>query len=239
MNLLRKIFSCPAVSIGCVLAVALTAANAFGADDLQTVLARLDASAKTFNSAQADITWEGVQVNPVPDTNTQTGTAIFARANGQMEVAVHIKTDNGKQYEKDMVYASGVGKLYEPALKQLQVFQVGNRRDQLNSFLTLGFGGSGADLQKSWNVQSQGSEAINGTQAAKLQLTPRDPELAKTTPKVLLWIDLDKGIAVKQQRYDAEGNYLTFTYTHIKLNGKVPANAFEIKTASGTQVVNH
>lgn len=235
MNDLRNLLRFGVVPI---VALALSG-TATAADSLQSVLSKLDDSSKTFTSAEADIVWEGTQVNPVPDTDTQTGTVVFARSGGQMEVAVHIKADNGKPYQKDMVYANGEGKLYEPAIKQLQVFHVGDRRDQLNSFLTLGFGGSGADLQKNWNVQLQGTEAVNGVEAAKLVLTPRDPALAKTTPKVLLWIDTARGIAVKQQRYDAEGNYLTFTYNHIKLNGKVSGNTFEIKTAPGTQVVNH
>jgi outer membrane lipoprotein-sorting protein len=221
-----------------VVALALSA-EAIAADSLESVLSKLDQSSKTFRSAEADIVWEGTQVNPIPDTDTQTGTVVFARSGGEMQVAVHIKAENGKPYQKDMVYEDGKGQLYEPAIKQLQVFQVGNRRDQLNSFLTLGFGGSGADLQKNWNVSLQGTESVNGVQAAKLLLTPRDAALAKTAPKVLLWIDTARGVAVKQQRYDADGNYLTFTYDHIKLNGKVPGNTFEIKTAPGTQVVNH
>jgi outer membrane lipoprotein-sorting protein len=44
---------------------------------------------------------------------------------------------------------------------------------------------------------------------------------------------------VKQQRFDTAGNYVIFTYNNIQLNKKVASNAFEIKTASGTQVVNH
>lgn len=235
MNRLRNFLCFACVP---VVAVAL-AATAIAADSLQPVLSKLDESSKTFRSAEADIVWEGTQVNPVPDTDTQTGTVVFARSGAEMRVAVHIKAENGKPYQKDMVYEDGKGELYEPAIKQLQVFQVGNRRDQLNSFLTLGFGGSGADLQKNWNVTLQGVESVNGVQATKLMLTPRDAALAKTTPKVLLWIDTTRGVAVKQQRYDAEGNYLTFTYNHIKLNGKVPGNIFEIKTAPGTQVVNH
>lgn len=228
------------VRFACVPILALAVSGeVIAADNLQPVFSKLDESSKTFNSAEADIVWEGTQVNPVPDTDTQTGTVVFARSGGEMRVAVHIKTDNGKAYQKDMVYADGKGELYEPSIKQLQVFQVGNRRDQLNSFLTLGFGGSGTDLQKNWNVQSQGTEVVNGVQAAKLVLTPKDAALAKSTPKVLLWIDTARGVAVKQQRYDAEGNYLTFTYNHIKLNGKVPGNTFELKTAAGTQVVNH
>jgi outer membrane lipoprotein-sorting protein len=44
---------------------------------------------------------------------------------------------------------------------------------------------------------------------------------------------------VKQQRYDGDGNYLVFAYSNIRLNAKAPAHTFEIKTAPGTQTVNH
>jgi outer membrane lipoprotein-sorting protein len=167
------------------------------------------------------------------------GTVLFERKNGQVQMALHIKTDNGKPVQKDLVYAGGVGKLYEPLLKQMQVFKVGDRQSQLDSFLTLGFGGSGKDLQKSWDISYAGTDQIGGVSAVKLQLVPRDPNLAKTAPKVLLWIDMDKGVAVKQQRFDPSGGYVIFTYGNLRLNGPVPSNAFEIKTAPGTQIVNH
>jgi outer membrane lipoprotein-sorting protein len=238
MTFFRKASFGGAPAIFAVLAIVALPLRA--ADDLDKVIAKLDASAKTFTSAQADIAWDNVQTQPVLDKDSQVGTAIFARAkNGQMQVAVHIKTDNGKPVLKDLSYADGVGKMYEPALKQIQVFKVGDKSSQLETYLTLGFGGSGQDLTKNWQITSAGTESINGVQAAKLQLAPRDPAMAKTAPKVLLWIDLDKGVALKQQRFDSAGNYVVFTYSNIQLNKKVPSNAFEIKTASGTQVVNH
>jgi len=212
---------------------------ATAADDLGNVLTRLDASAAKFKSAQADITWDNVQVAPIEDKDSQVGTVVFERKNGQVQMALHIKTDNGKPVLKDMVYADGTGKLYEPRLKQMQVFKLGERKAQLDTFLTLGFGGSGQDLKKNWNVTYAGTESVGGVSAAKLQLVPKDPEVAKSAPKVTLWVDLDRGVAVKQQRFDPAGNYVVFSYANLKLNGVVPSNAFEIKTASGTQIVNH
>jgi len=212
---------------------------ATAADDLGNVLTRLDASAAKFKSAQADITWDNVQVAPIEDKDSQVGTVVFERKNGQVQMALHIKTDNGKPVLKDMVYADGTGKLYEPRLKQMQVFKLGERKAQLDTFLTLGFGGSGQDLKKNWNVTYAGTESVGGVSAAKLQLVPKDPEVAKSAPKVTLWVDLDRGVAVKQQRFDPAGNYVVFSYANLKLNGGVPSNAFEIKTASGTQIVNH
>ena len=226
------------VSIALLLAAA-AAIPARAADDLDKVVARLDASAAKFKSAQADITWDNVQTQPIPDTDRQGGTILFERKGGETQVALHIKTDNGKSVLKDMVYAGGVGKLYEPALKQMQVFKVGDKKTELDAFLTLGFGGSGQDLKKNWQVSYLGTEKVGDSTAAKLQLIPRDPAVAQTAPKVILWIDMDKGVAVKQQRFNGDSGYVTFGYSNIRLNGNLPSGAFEIKTASGTQVVNH
>jgi outer membrane lipoprotein-sorting protein len=212
---------------------------ALAADDLPKVLARLDASAASFKSAQADITWDNTQTQPIEDTDRQIGTILFQRKGADVAVALHIKTDNGQVVNKDLVYANGTGKLYEPRLKQMQVFKLGDKKSQLDSLLTLGFGGSGKDLEKSWTITSQGTEAVGGVTAEKLLLVPKDAELLKSVPKLLLWIDMDKGLAVKQQRFDASGNYVVFSYANVKQNVSVPGGAFEIKTAAGTQVVNH
>jgi outer membrane lipoprotein-sorting protein len=209
------------------------------AQDLNSVLAKLDAAAAKFKSAQADVVWENVQTQPIYDSDKQAGTILFARAGGQVEVALHLRSDNGHPIVKDMIYANGQGKLYDGQLKQLQVFAVGDKKSSLDAFLTLGFGGSGADLQKAWTVTYEGTEAVNGAQAAKLQLIPKDPAVAKTAPKVILWVDMDKGVGLKQQRYDASGNYAVISYSNIKLGGSVSGSAFQMKTPAGTQVVNH
>ena len=211
----------------------------FAAEPLKDVLAKLDVSAQNFKSAQADINWDTVQTAPVPDTVKQVGTVVFERKNGEMQVAIHLKTNNGQPAPKDIVYAGGIGKEYEGRIKQLQIFHVGDKKEELETFLTLGFGGSGANLEKSWNMNYVGTEQVNGVSAAKLQLAPRDPNLVKSAPKVLLWIDTSKGVALKQQRFDADGNYVVLTYSNIRVNASVPSGAFDIKTAPGTQTINH
>lgn len=212
---------------------------ASAADNLQTVLAKMDASAATFKSAQADIEWDSVQTNPIPDTSSQSGTVVFERKNGEVQAALRLKMSDGKPYEKDMVYANGVGKMYEPSNKQLNVYPVGSHRQVFDTMLTLGFGGSGTDLQKNWTVQFLGDEKVNGIPTVKLQLTPKDSEVLKAAPKVILWVDMSKGIGIKQQRFQADGTYAVVTYSNIRLNGKVPSNAFELNTAPGTQTINH
>lgn len=202
---------------------------AASAQDLSTVLATLDTSAAKFKSAQADVVWDSVQTAPIYDSDKQAGTILFARAGGDVEVAIHFKTHNGQPFEKNVVYANGQGKMNDSQDKKIKTFSAGNNKSALDAFLTLGFGGSGADLQKNWTVTSQGTDPVNGVKAAKLLLVPKDPSVAKTTPKVILWVDMDKGVGVQQQRFDTSGNYSMITYSNIKLGVKVPSGAFELK----------
>jgi outer membrane lipoprotein-sorting protein len=213
--------------------------SAFAAEDLAGVLAKLDAASTKFKSAQADLTTDIVQTQPLPDEDKQTGTVLFQRKDGQLQMALHLKTDNGKPVLKDLVFAGGVLKLYEPRLKQMQIFKAGANRAQADTILTVGFGGSGKDLQKTWDVSYAGSEQVEGKNTAKLELVPKDAGVKNTFPKVMLWVDMENGIAVKQQFFDPSGNYKLAIYRNVRLNGSVPGDAFEIKTASGTQVINH
>jgi outer membrane lipoprotein-sorting protein len=212
---------------------------ALAADDLNKVLAKLDEASIKFKSAAADIDWDNVQTQPILDKDTQAGTVLFERKNGQLSMALHLKTDNGKPVPKDMVYAGGQFKLYEPLLKQIQVFQAGANRADYDTFLTLGFGGSGKDLVKNWQATYAGSETVDGANTDKLELLPIQDSVKKNITKVILWVNMDNGIAVKQRSIDPAGNYREVTYHNVHLNAPVPSKAFEIKTASGTRVVNH
>jgi outer membrane lipoprotein-sorting protein len=230
----------PAALIASAILVVPSAKAAPAADDVDKVLARLDGSAKSFKSAQADIIWDHVQTQPIEDKDSQVGTILFERTkSGELQLALHVKTDNGKPALKDFVYSGGIGKMYQPSIKQMQVFKLGDNRAELDTYLTLGFGGSGEDLKKTWKITSLGDDKANGVTAVKLQLVPIDSNIAKTTPKVILWIDMEKGVAVRQQRFGTDGSYVVFSYSNIQTNAKVPSGAFEIKVASGTQIVNH
>lgn len=211
---------------------------ALAADDLAAVLSKLDASSAKFKSAQAEITSENTQTQPILDTDTQTGTILFERESGQLQMALHLKTDNGRPAEKDVIYAGGLLKFYEPMQKRMTIFKAGNNQSQADTILTIGFGGSGKDLQKSWEVAYAGVEKVDGKSTVKLDLIPKDKGMRNNFPKVSLWVDMETGIAVRQQFFDASGNYRIASYRNIKLNAPVPAKAFEVKTAPETQIIN-
>jgi outer membrane lipoprotein-sorting protein len=213
--------------------------NARAAEDLNSALRRLDAAAVKFKSAEAEIVWDNVQTEPLPDKDTQTGNAVFERKGGQLSVALHIKTENGRPYVKEVAYTGGALSFYEPQQKRMSVYQAGQNRAAFETLLTLGFGASGRELEKAWAVSMGGAETLNGVAVTRLELIPKDEQVRKNVSKAILWLDLDRGVALRQRFLSPDGNYREVTYKNLKLNVMVPGDAFQIHPASGTQVQNH
>jgi outer membrane lipoprotein-sorting protein len=201
--------------------------------DLQKVLSQMDAASQKFQSAQADFNWD--QLTAVVQSHEITsGTIAFRRADGSTEMIAHVKTDNGQPAPKDILYKSGELTYYQPMVKQQTIFSAGANRQQYEGFLTLGFGGSGKDLAANWNINFQGMEAVDGVQAAKLDLTPKQTSENQMFTHITIWVDPARAISLKQIFFQESGDTRTATYSNIQMN-QVPASAFAIKTAPGTQ----
>jgi outer membrane lipoprotein-sorting protein len=206
-----------------------------GSADLQKVLSQLNAAGSKFSSAQAEFTWDQYQA-VVDDHDMQTGTIYYERKKGVTRTAAYIKQDNGNPAPKTVVYDNGEAQYYVPTIKQLTIIRAGANRGQWESFLTLGFGGSGTDLEANWKVSLLGTETMNGVSVAKLDLIPLQQKVLDMFPHVTIWIDPTQGISYKQVFYEPGGDMRTATYTKIRYNQPIAADIFEIKPAPGTVV---
>lgn len=209
-------------------------ASPAGNADLQRVITQLNAAASKFVSAQADFTWDQYQA-VVDEHDLQTGTIYFERKKGgSTRTAAYLKKDNGKDAPKTVLYDSGEAQFYEPTIKQLTILRAGANRAQWESFLTLGFGGSGTDLQANWKVSLLDIETMNGVSVAKLDLVPLQQKVLDMFPHVTIWIDPTQGVSYKQIFYEPGGDNRTATYTNIRYNQPIANDIFEIKPAPGT-----
>ncbi len=210
---------------------------ALAADDLNSVLSRLDASAAKFHSTSADVEFDTTQTEPVPDTDVLKGVEYYQRNGSAFQMGVHIATDNGQPAPKILVCcAKGSIQLYEKLLDQVTTL---SKLSQYEDWFMLGFGASGKELQQKWDIVYDGSETIDGVKTAKLELTAKDPSVRKTVPKVIIWIDPDRAISMKQYFDEGQGQARTAHYTNIKVNQSLPKDAFTFKTDSKTTYVTH
>jgi outer membrane lipoprotein-sorting protein len=201
--------------------------------DLQKVLVQMDAAAARFQSAQADLTADQYTA-VVQSHDIQKGTVAFRRASGAMQMVMHIKTDNDQPAVKDVLYKGSEIDFYQPAVKQETILSASADYER---YLSLGFGGSGKELSRDWNIAYQGTETIDGIETAKLDLTPKGAASNQLT-HITVWIDPKRGLSLRQQIFQDGGDYRTANYSNIKLN-TVPESAFTLQIAPGTEKVYH
>jgi outer membrane lipoprotein-sorting protein len=215
--------------------VAQAASASAKSADLDKMLAQLDAAAVKFHTAQADFSWDVYQA-VVQDHDIQTGTIYFERLNGTTQMAAQVKQEGNRAAPKFVVYNGSEVQFYQPEIKQMTIFRAGTNRSQAESFLTLGFGGSGTELKQNWEVTLLGSEMVDGVKVAKLDLKPKAANVANTFSHVTIWVDPARSISLKQIFFAPSGDLRTATYSNIRYNQPIPNEVFHIKVAPGTAV---
>jgi outer membrane lipoprotein-sorting protein len=201
---------------------------------LDEVLRQMDAASLKFQVAEADFRWD-LYERVVKQTTTQTGTIYFKKQGTTTVMGAKIVSPSIKFLE----YRDGRLRLFDPGTDHLTVVTSKGNQAQMESFLTLGFGGSGKDLAKAWTIADLGDEMIDGVQTAKLDLVPKDPAVRNNCIHMTIWVDPSRGISLKQSFYMPSEDYRTAVYTNIKYNQKVDEKQYQIKTDSKTTIDQH
>jgi outer membrane lipoprotein-sorting protein len=126
--------------------------------------------------------------------------------------------------------------MYEKLVNQVTTL---SKLNDYESYFMLGFGASGKELAEKWDIKYSGTEAIDGVQAAKLEMVAKDPAVRKNIQKVTLWMDTERGISLKQRFDEGDGQYRLCTYSGIQMNQSLPKDAFTLPTDSKTTSVSH
>ncbi|MFZ3266472.1 MAG: outer-membrane lipoprotein carrier protein LolA [Terriglobales bacterium] len=198
---------------------------------LDRVLNEMDAAARTVRTTEANVVWDEYQ-KVVNETDTEKGKIYSRREGNDTQVAV----DFFEPDRKYVVYGGGKVQVYQPKIDQVNEYSAGKNRTEIESFLVLGFGGGGHDLLKSYDVKYLGSEAVNGVQAAKLELIPKSVKLRNNIDRILLWID-PRGISIQQQLFEPGGDYRLAKYSDIQINQRLPGDVFKLKTTAKTRFI--
>jgi outer membrane lipoprotein-sorting protein len=210
---------------------------------LEPVLKKMDAVAAGFRSVQADFEWDRYEKVIGEVDTVQTGTIYYRRAGKSVEMMAEIKKEGGSLAElkpepKYVLFSEGKIRMYQPKPDQVTVCDLGKNSADFESYLVLGFGGSGQDLIKAFDVTYLGPETVQGVATAKLQLIPKSDRVRNNFKQIFLWIDLDRGISVQQQFVEPQGDYRFAQYSGIRMKEKINNDVFQLKTTSKTETVS-
>jgi len=217
-------------ALGCLLLQAEPLPPATG---LEHVLAQMDAAARNFKTTEATLVSDQYE-KVINETDTQKGKIYFRREGGEIQMAA----DFAEPDKKYVIYSGGKVQVYQPKIDQVNEYNVASKnRGDIESYLVLGFGGSGRDLQKSYDVKFLGTETVNGIKTEKLELIPKSVRLRNNIERILLWIDPARGISVQQQMFEPGGDYRLAKYSDIQINQKLPDGVFKLKTTGKTRFI--
>ncbi|MGA7158289.1 MAG: outer membrane lipoprotein-sorting protein [Acidobacteriaceae bacterium] len=212
---------------------------------LTYVLKQMDTASAKFRRATADFQWDYYE-KIVQDTTTQKGYIYFERQGDSTElgaVIVNPSAQTKSNIVKVIEYDKGTLQMFDPGVDQITVMHEGANQAQIEGYLTLGFGGSGTDLAKAWNITDLGPETLTDdglpVKVEKLDLQGKDPSVRKNFTHVTIWVDPVRDVSLKQIFYTPSGDYRTAIYSDIKLNCNVHKDKFAIKHDKNTTVVNH
>jgi outer membrane lipoprotein-sorting protein len=205
---------------------------------LDEVLRQMDAASVKFKSAEADFQWDLFE-RVVNQTTSQKGTIYFEKDGAKTEMGAKIVSPAIKLLE----YRDGTLRVFDPGPDHLTTILARKNQAQMESFLTLGFGGSGKDLARAWTVSDLGTESLSDgshqVETAKLDLVSKDPGVRNSITHVTVWVDAERGISLKQVFYMPSEDRRTAVYTNIRYNERVDQKPYEIKTDGKTTKDEH
>jgi outer membrane lipoprotein-sorting protein len=202
-------------------------------DNLQQVLARMDKAASDFKSMTAHVTYV-THTDVLNENDTETGTVTLRIVQpGEVQVKVEFTAPDPKivTIEKRRVQE------YFPKINTLQVFDLTKHGPQLDKFLMTGFGISGTELAKDYDVSVLGAENRNGQPVVHLQLIPKVAEARQYVKKLDLWIPAQGDPYPSQEKIlEPSDDYRLVTYSQLKINPPLQTDALELKLPPGVKI---
>jgi outer membrane lipoprotein-sorting protein len=186
---------------------------------MDEILRQVDRGAKEFQSLTADVERTKVTV-VVNDHSTETG-QIRLRRDSKMRIDLTSPDPRTILRINDKLY------LYNPKIRRVEEYNLGQHRALLDQFILLGFGTSADSLRKSYLMSVDGEEMLGSQKTVRLQLTPKDDEVRKEISRIDLWLDQATWIPAQQKFYETgSGDYFTVRYTNVTRNVPIPDSRF-------------
>jgi len=199
------------------------------AEDLKDILARMDEASQTFKGVSADMQ-RMVYTKVIDDHYTESGTLKMQRQkDGSTRALIEV---TGQNDAKTIFFAGSTFRIFYPKLKLYQDYDVGRSSDVVNQYLLLGFGSSGNELTKNYEVSSAGVETIAGQETTKLELIPKSSKVKERFTKIDIWIAKGFSYPLQEKFFQPSGDYFTTQYSNVKLGAPGKGN-LEFKLPKG------
>jgi outer membrane lipoprotein-sorting protein len=214
----------PKLSAAALIVFSTYAAPAVAAESTSSVLARMDREAGSFRDMTAAV-HKVTYTSALDDSSRESGTVWMKKDPS----SVLMRTEIAGQDPRSVAVQGNTAQIYYPKIRTVQIYDLGKNREMVEQFLMLGWGSSSHDLQKNYTIRVAGEETIAGQKAIRLELVPKSRKALEQVQRVDLWLPVSGGHPIQQKILQPGGDYYLISYSDIKLNTNVPAEALNLK----------
>jgi outer membrane lipoprotein-sorting protein len=202
-------------------------------DNVQQVLGRMDKASNDFKSMTAQVNWI-THTDILNEDDKETGTVTMKKVQpGEVQGLVDFTSPD----RKTVTFEKHKFQEYLPKMKTVQVFDLEKHGEQLDKFLMIGFGTSGMELAKDYDVSVLGKENVSGQSSIHLQLIPKAPDARQYVQKLELWIpEQGDPYPLQEKIFEPSGDYRRVTYSDLKINPPLQPDALQLKLPPGVKI---
>ena len=192
------------------------------------IIARMDQAAVKFKQMSADVK-HLTHTAVLNEDSVESGSLRMRRLpTGEIQGLVELTKPDPKFYS----FEKRKLRIYTPKINTVQEFDLGQHGEQLDQFLSIGFGTSGKELTKGYQVEIAAENKVPRT--TRVKLTPRDAEVKKYLTRIDLWIT-DENYPIQEKLWEPSGDTILVNYSEVKINPQLGAGAFALHTAPGVK----
>jgi len=212
------------------LCVTMTTAASVRAEAVSDILARMDRASQEFKAVSAKL--KRVSYTAVLDESSEVnGVMRLKRAKGGTIGIVEFAEPEPRVFH----FSGRELQIYYPKANTVEMYDAQKYTKTMDQVLLLGFGTSGAELKRSYDIKAGGTETVGAERTTRIELTPKSSELKKLIVKVELWISEGQSNPVQAKFTEPSKNYELAQYSELKLNPPLADSAFELKLPAGVK----
>lgn len=201
--------------------------------ELQRTLNKVDEVSKNFKSFTAKFTQRRYTAILKEFDAPESGEFYYAFAKDKSVMMRHeVRTPN----TRITTIKGESAAVYQPAIKQAQVYNLGKRKN-LVEYLATGLGQTSAKMREQFYISYQGTEAIQGAPCSMVVLAPKNQSAAASVKSIIIWFKKTTGTPMQYKFVEPTGDYMVETFSNEKLNSKISSDKFETNFPRGTEIL--
>jgi outer membrane lipoprotein-sorting protein len=202
------------------------------AESLEAILARMDRSAKDFKSLSAKMKQSEFTAVLNESSESRGEVRLKRGKNGLVGV------EDFQEPEPRVIHLNGrVVERYFPKANTVEEYNAEKFAKSMDHFLLIGFGTSGTELKKEYDIKVIGPEMVGPAHTTHLELAPRSKELRNMITRIDLWIQEGQSSPIQEKVTQPSKDYVLISYSDLKVNPDLPDSAFDLKLPEGVKRV--